>query len=252
MDAMEQARMVRDGEVSPLELVDRAIERIEALNPSINAVIHERFEAARAEAGGSLPDGPFRGVPMLLKDLHAYQAGEPLVEGTRFLHDLGYRADHDTEVVRRYRAAGFVIVGRTNTPEFGILPTTEPAAHGATKNPWDTTRSPGGSSGGSAAAVASGMVAVAHASDGGGSIRIPASHCGLVGLKPSRARVSSGPDFGDVMGGLTTELAVTRSVRDTAAMLDAISGPAVGDPYAVPPPARPFLDEVGAAPDRLR
>ncbi|MFL5844682.1 MAG: amidase [Solirubrobacteraceae bacterium] len=252
MDAMEQARMVRDGEVSPSELVDQAIERIERLNPEINAVIHERFDGARADAAGELPDGPFRGVPLLLKDLHAFQTGEPLHEGTAFLKALDWRADHDTVVVERYKAAGFVVVGRTNTPEFGILPTTEPAAHGATRNPWDTTRSPGGSSGGSAAAVAAGMVAAAHASDGGGSIRIPAAHCGLVGLKPSRARVSSGPDFGDVMGGLTTELAVTRSVRDTAAMLDAISGPAVGDPYAVPPPARPFLDEVGADAGTLR
>lgn len=252
MDAMEQAALVRSGEVSPAELVDQAIERIERLNPEINAVIHERFDAAREEAAGELPDGPFRGVPMLLKDLHAYQAGEPIHEGAAFLKALDHRADHDTVVVERYRTAGFVIVGRTNTPEFGILPTTEPAAHGATKNPWDTSRSPGGSSGGSAAAVASGMVTVAHASDGGGSIRIPAAHCGLVGLKPSRARVSSGPDFGDVMGGLTTELAVTRSVRDTAAMLDAIHGPAPGDPYAVPAPERPFLEEVGAKAGRLR
>src|SRR4051794_1448993 len=182
MDAMEQARMVRDGEASAAELVDQAIERIEALNPSINAVIHERFDAARSEAAGELPDGPFRGVPMLLKDLHAYQTGEPLHEGTAFLKALDYLATHDTVVVERYRAAGFVFVGRTNTPEFGILPTPEPVSHGATKNPWATSRSPGGSSGGSAAAVASGMVTAAHASDGGGSIRIPAAHCGLVGL----------------------------------------------------------------------
>src|SRR4051794_24311154 len=246
MDAMEQARMVRDGEASPTELVDEAITRIERLNPELNAVIHERFERAREEAAGELPDGPFRGVPMLLKDLHAYQAGEPLHEGTAFLKALDWRPTYDTEVVERYRDAGFVFVGRTNTPEFGILPTTEPAAHGPTRNPWDLERSPGGSSGGSAAAVASGMVCAAHASDGGGSIRIPASHCGLVGLKPSRARVSSAPDFGDVMGGLTTELAVTRSVRDSAAMLDAIHGPVPGDPYAVPAPQRPFLEEGGA------
>ena len=252
MDATAQAQMIRDGEASPSELVDAAIARIERLNPQLNAVIHERFEAARGEARGELPDGPFRGVPMLLKDLHAYQKGEPIHEGTAFLKAIDYRATHDTEVVRRYRDAGFVFVGRTNTPEFGILPTTEPASHGPTRNPWDAERSPGGSSGGSAAAVASGMVAAAHASDGGGSIRIPAAHCGLVGLKPSRARVTSAPDFGDVMGGLTTELAVTLSVRDAAAMLDAIHGPAPGDPYAVPAPARPFLEEVGADPGRLR
>jgi len=252
MDAMGQAELVRSGEASPLELVDEAIGRIEQVNPQLNAVIHERFEAAREEARGELPDGPFRGVPMLLKDLHAFQAGEPIHEGMAFLKGLGRRADHDSEVTRRYRAAGFVFVGRTNTPELGILPTTEPAAYGATRNPWDTERSPGGSSGGSAAAVASGMVCASHASDGGGSIRIPAAHCGLVGLKPSRARVTSAPDFGDIMGGLTTELAVTRSVRDAAAMLDAIHGPAPGDPYAVPPPARPFLDEVGADANALR
>jgi amidase len=246
MDAMEQARMVRDGEVSPVELVDEAIARIEELNPQLNAVVHERFERAREEAAGELPDGPFRGVPMVLKDLHAFQVGEPLHEGTAFLKAMDWRPRHDTVVVERYRAAGFVFVGRTNTPEFGILPTTEPAAHGPTHNPWDLERSPGGSSGGSAAAVASGMVYAAHASDGGGSIRIPAAHCGLVGLKPSRARVSSAPDFGDVMGGLTTELAVTRSVRDSAAMLDAIHGPVPGDPYAVPAPERPFLEEAGA------
>src|SRR3954452_20287310 len=252
MDAMEQARMVRDGEVSPAELVDEAIARIEERNPQLNAVIHERFERAREEAAGELPDGPFRGVPMLLKDLHAYQAGEPLHEGTAFLKALDWRPAYDSELVKRYRAAGFVFVGRTNTPEFGILPTTEPAAHGPTHNPWDLERSPGGSSGGAAAAVASGMVCAAHASDGGGSIRIPAAHCGLVGLKPSRARVTSAPDFGDIMGGLTTELAVTRSVRDSAAMLDAIHGPAPGDPYAVPVPLRPFLDDVGADAGRLR
>ena len=252
MDAMEQARMVRDGEVSPVELVDEAIARIEEHNPEINAVIHERFEAAREEAAGELPDGPFRGVPMLLKDLHAFQEGEPVHEGMAFLKRLGWTAPNDSEVVARYRRAGFVFVGRTNTPELGILPTTEPAAHGPTRNPWDTTRSPGGSSGGSAAAVAAGMVTAAHASDGGGSIRIPAAHCGLVGLKPTRARVPSAPDFGDVMGGLTTELAVTRTVRDSAAMLDAIHGPAVGDPYAVERPERPFLDEVGADPGKLR
>jgi amidase len=170
----------------------------------------------------------------------------------RFLSELGWRAGHDSEVVKRYRAAGFVSCGRTNTPELGILPTTEPTAYGPTRNPWDLARSPGGSSGGSAAAVAAGLVPVAHASDGGGSIRIPAAHCGLVGLKPTRARVPCAPDFGDVMGGLTTELAVTHSVRDAAAMLDAIHGPAVGDPYAVAPPARPFADEVGADPGRLR
>src|SRR5581483_10291035 len=173
-------------------------------------------------------------------------------EGMRVVRDAGYVSDHDMWLTRRFREAGFVILGRTNTPELGILPTTEPVAYGPTHNPWDLDRSPGGSSGGSAAAVAGGIVAAAHANDGGGSIRIPASHCGLVGLKPSRARVTLAPDFGDVMGGLVIELAVTKSVRDAAGILDAIHGPAPGDPYAAPPPERPYLEEVGADPGRLR
>jgi amidase len=252
LDATAQADLVRSGELSALELVEAAIERIERGNPELNAVIHEQFEQAREQAAGELPDGPFRGVPFLLKDLHASEAGAPLHEGMTFLKRLGWVAREDSEVVRRYRAAGFVVCGRTNTPELGILPTTEPAAYGPTRNPWDLGRSPGGSSGGAAAATAARLVPVAHASDGGGSIRIPASHCGLVGLKPSRARVTSGPGFGDVMSGLTTELAVTHSVRDAAAMLDVIQGPLTGDPYGVAPPERPFLEEVGAGPGRLR
>jgi amidase len=252
LDACALAQLVADGEVSPVELVDEAIARIEQLNPSLNAVIRPRFDEARAEAAAGPPDGPFRGVPLVLKDLICSIAGEPIHEGMRLLKDLGYVAQVDQELARRFRAAGFVVVGRTNTPELGIVPTTEPLAYGPTRNPWDTERSTGGSSGGSAAAVASGMVPVGHANDGGGSIRIPASECGLVGLKPSRARVSLGPDYGDGIGGLVCELAVTRSVRDTAAVLDAVAGPAPGDPYAAPPPARPYVDEVGAPPGRLR
>ncbi|HVA41968.1 MAG TPA: amidase, partial [Acidimicrobiales bacterium] len=201
---------------------------------------------------GTLPDGPFRGVPLVLKDLVCYSAGEPVHEGMRLLKEAGWVSPVDQELSRRFRAAGFVVVGRTNTPELGILPTTEPLAYGPTHNPWDLSRSTGGSSGGSAAAVASGMVPVGHANDGGGSIRIPASECGLVGLKPSRGRVSLAPEWGDVFGGLVCELAVTRSVRDTAAVLDAVAGPVPGDPYAAPPPARPYREEVGADPGRLR
>ncbi len=249
LDATAQAQLVRSGEASPAELVDAAIARIEALNPELNAVIHPLFEKARATEPA---DGPFRGVPMLVKDLSCYTEGDPLHEGMAFLKQAGYTADHDMELTKRFRRAGFVICGRTNTPELGILPTTEPAAHGPTRNPWDRERSPGGSSGGSAAAVAAGMVAVAHANDGGGSIRIPASQCGLVGLKPTRARVPLGPDFGDIMGGIVAELAVTRSVRDTAAVLDAVHGPQAGDPYGVAPPARAYAEEVGADPGRLR
>jgi len=252
IDATEQARLVRDGEASAAELLEEAIARVERLNPQLNAVIHPLFDQARDAVSAGLPDGPFRGVPFLVKDLSCYMKGAPVHEGNRALRDAGHVADHDMWLAQRFRRAGFVLLGRTNTPEFGILPTTEPLAYGPTHNPWDLERSPGGSSGGSAAAVAAGIVAAAHANDGGGSIRIPASHCGLVGLKPTRARVSQAPDFGDVIGGIVAELAVTRSVRDAAAILDAVHGPVPGDPYAAPPPLRPFLEEVGADPGALR
>jgi amidase len=252
LDATAQAELVRSGEASPAELVEAATSRIEALNPGLNAVITPLFEKARAEAEDELPDGPFRGVPFLLKDLVAHSAGDPFHEGMRFLRDLGWTEERDTELVSRFRRAGFVICGKTNAPELGIVATTEPEAYGPTANPWDLSRSPGGSSGGSAAAVAAGMVAAAHANDGGGSIRIPAAACGLVGLKPSRGRVSMAPDFGDTISGLTVEHALCRSVRDAAAILDAIHGPAPGDPYVAPPPERAFSDEVGADPGRLR
>jgi len=252
LDACAQAQLVRQGSASPAELVDDAISRIEKLNPELNAVIRTRFDEARREASGVLPDGPFRGVPIVLKDLLCASAGEQLHEGMGVLKTLGYVTPNDQELARRFRAAGFVVVGRTNTPELGIVPTTEPLAYGPTHNPWDVSRSTGGSSGGSAAAVASGMVPLGHANDGGGSIRIPASECGLVGLKPSRARVSLGPEWGDLIGGLVCELAVTRTVRDTAAVLDAVAGPSPGDPYAAPSPVRPYVEEVGRNPGRLR
>jgi amidase len=251
-DATEQARMVRSGEASPVELVEEAITRLDELNPRLNAVIHPLLDEARAAAAGELPDGPFRGVPFAVKDLSCYMHGVSVHEGMSALRDAGYRADHDMWLARRFREAGFVILGRTNTPELGILPTTEPAAYGATRNPWDLDCSPGGSSGGSASAVAAGIVRAAHANDGGGSIRVPASHCGLVGLKPSRGRVSLAPDFGEILGGLASELAVTRTVRDTAAILDAVHGPAPGDPYAAPAPQRAYVSELGADPGRLR
>ncbi|HLN43108.1 MAG TPA: amidase family protein [Acidimicrobiales bacterium] len=251
LDACALAELVRDGTASPAELVDDAVARIEKLNPELNAVIRTRFVEARREAAGDLPDGPLRGVPIVLKDLLCSMAGEEIHEGMQAVKKARYVADRDQELARRLRAAGMVVVGRTNTPELGILPTTEPAAYGPTRNPWDTARSTGGSSGGSAAAVASGMVPLGHANDGGGSIRIPASECGLVGLKPSRGRVPLGPEWGDVMGGLVCELAVTRTVRDTAAVLDAVAGPAPGDPYAAPPQERPYVDELRVAPGRL-
>ncbi len=251
LDATAQAALVRKGVVSPSELVGDAVARIEKLNPQINAVIHELFDRALAEADGTLPDGPFQGVPFLLKDLGAELAGTPFCEGTDFAGD--YRSTVTQELTARFVRAGFVICGKTNTPEFGILPTAEPRRFGASRNPWNTGHSTGGSSGGSAAAVASGMVPVAHANDGGGSIRIPASCCGLVGLKPTRARVSTAPQYGDLMGGLVAEHVVTRSVRDSAAILDVTAGPVPGDPYWAPPRRGPsFAAAVDAAKMPLR
>ena len=253
LDGLAQADLVSRGEVTALELVDAAIERIERLNEPLNAVITNTFERARRQAAGDeLIEGPFSGVPFLLKDLGAHTAGDPYYAGMQFLKDLEWVAPSDTHLAHRFRAAGFVFLGKTNTPELGSVPDTEPVAFGPTRNPWDLDRSPGGSSGGSAAAVASGMVAVASASDGGGSIRIPASCCGTVGLKPSRGRISAGPDYAEVWAGFEYEHVVTTTVRDTAAVLDAVSGPAVGDPYSAPLPGRPFRDEVGADPGRLR
>jgi amidase len=251
-DAVAQAELVRSGDAAPAELVEAAITRIEKLNPELNAVIHPRFEKARAEAAGTLPDGPFRGVPVVIKDLDGHSAGDPFHMGTRFLKNADYTPEHDTFLIAKLKAAGFVIVGKTNTPELGLLPTTEPLAYGPTHNPWDPDRTPGGSSGGSAASVASGLVPIGHAGDGGGSIRIPASACGLFGLKPARGRVSVGPDVAESWAGLVVRHVVTRSVRDSAAVLDAIAGEMPGDPYTAPPPARPFAAEVGVEPGRLR
>jgi amidase len=255
-DATALAALIKGGELKPLELVDAAVARIETVDPQLNSVIHHRFERARAEAADQGPApglgaGPFAGVPFLIKDIACHQAGEPFHEGMRFLRDRQWRAERDSYLAARYRAAGLITVGRTNAPELGIVPTTEPVAYGPTRNPWDPSRSPGGSSGGSAAAVAAGLVPAAHASDGGGSIRIPASACGLVGLKPSRGRSSLGPDasFGALV---VCEHVVCRTVRDSAAFLDVAAGPMPGDPYVAPPPARPFREEVGADPGRLR
>jgi amidase len=249
MDATAQAALVRDGEATAAELVEAAIERIERLNPPLNAVVRPMYDEARQTA--AVPQGgPFAGVPFLLKDLLAGYSGVPMTSGSVFLRE--FIPPVDTELVARLRRAGLVCVGKTNTPEFGILPTTEPRLFGPTRNPWDASRTAGGSSGGSAAAVAVGIVPIAHANDGGGSIRIPAACCGVFGLKPTRARNPLGPFVGDIMSGLVVEHAVTRSVRDSAALLDATAGPAAGDPYWAPPPARPFLEEVGADPGRLR
>jgi amidase len=249
MDATTMAELVRDKEVKSIELVEAAIERVERLNPTLNAVITPMYDIAREAARAELPQGHFTGVPFLLKDILATYAGVPMAWGSAFTKD--YVPDRDSELVVRQKRAGLITIGKTNTPEFGILPTTEPHAFGPSRNPWNTERTTGGSSGGSSAAVAAGIVPMAHANDGGGSIRIPASCCGLFGLKPTRARNPMGPAVGDVMGGLAVEHCVSRSVRDSAALLDATSGPDIGDPYWAPPPERPYLEEVGTPPRQL-
>jgi amidase len=250
MDAVEQAALVHDGEVTPLELLDAAIERIERIDPVLNAVVIRWFDHARDTASAALPDGRFRGVPFLIKDLFAGYAGQPITNGNLALKNASVVSDADTTLVSRFRGAGLVTAGRTNSPELGSVPTTEPIAWGATHNPWDLSRSPGGSSGGSAAAVASGMVPFAHASDGGGSIRIPASCCGLVGLKPSQGRISLGPLRDETA--LSVELCVSRTVRDTATLLDTVRGPGIGDTVIARLPARRYVLELGADPGRLR
>lgn len=248
-DALGLAELVRTKQVHPRELVAEAIARIERDNPRINAVIHTMFDAARAQAEQPV-SGPFGGVPFLAKDLLSMWKGEPQASGTVF--QKGWVAPHDSELTTRYRKSGVICVGKTNTPELGILPTTEAVVFGPTHNPWDLARSPGGSSGGSGAAVAAGFVPMAGGGDGGGSIRIPSSCNGLFGLKPTRGRTPLGPDLGEAWQGCAVEHVLTRSVRDSAAMLDAIHGADPGAPYDAPPPARRFLDEVGAPPGKLK
>ncbi len=252
------AEMVRDGEIKSSELIEMTIERIERINPKLNAVIHKMYDEARKMAdkwdkeisSGKAKDVVFAGVPFLLKDLTVEYAGAPFSEGSAAVH--GYIPKLDVELVRRQKAAGLITVGKTNTPEFGMVPTTEPSLFGPTMNPWNQEVIPGGSSGGSAAAVAAGIVPIAHGNDGGGSIRVPASCCGVFGLKPTRARVPMGPYFGDYGSGIAVDHALSRTVRDSAALLDATSGPDIGDPYYAPPKKRPFLEEVGADVGRLK
>jgi amidase len=249
-DAIGLSDLVRAGHVSASELCEAAIAQIEKHNSCINAVIRTRYDAARAEAKRVDKTLPFAGVPFLVKDLVATIAGEPTGSGNKLRQSIV--SQHDSEIVRRYRAAGLVIVGQTNVPEFGITPFTEPKSGGKTRNPWNLNRSAGGSSGGSAAAVAARMTPMASASDGGGSIRIPASCCGLFGFKPSRGMTPLGPDLSEILRGFGIEHALTRSVRDSAAMLDVTYGMDPGAPYAAPNRARPFLDEVSTDPRPLR
>jgi amidase len=249
-DGLGLAELVRSGAVTTRELVDASIARITALNPQVNAVVHRMFDRALKEADRPRGNRPFEGVPFLLKDLLSWYEGEPITSGSRLYE--GWLPPCDTEMVKRYRRAGVIVVGKTNTPEFGLTPFTEPELFGPSRNPWDLARTTGGSSGGSAAAVASGMVPLAGGGDGGGSIRIPASCCGIFGLKPTRARTPSGPIAGELWQGAAVEHCLTRSVRDSAAMLDAVAGPDVGAPYWAEPPSRPYLDEVNTPPGKLR
>jgi amidase len=258
MDATAQAALVADRAVTATELVDAAIDRIEQTNGALNAVVMKWYDVAREQAksidrapsDSPLRDAPFAGVPFLLKDLGIHVAGLPLTSGNRAMRDAQPISKHDSTLAQRFRAAGLIALGRTNSPELGSLPVTEPVAYGPTRNPWNLDHTPGGSSGGASAAVAAGMVPIAHASDGGGSIRIPASCTGLVGLKPSQGRITMGPERDE--SGLSTQLCVSRSVRDTARLLDAVHGPGVGDTVMAPAPTRPYIDAVGADPGRLR
>jgi amidase len=249
-DATGLAAAIRAGEVSPREVVEFAIARLDERNESINAVVARRDAAALAEADSALPDGPLTGVPFVVKDLGMPVAGLPATNGSRLF--AGEIATHDGELLRRYRRAGVVVIGTTNSPELGRNASTEPLLFGPTRNPWSLSHSAGGSSGGTAAAVAAGIVPAGHGNDGGGSIRIPASECGLVGLKPSRGRTPALPRRSAMAYPLGINHVLTRSVRDTALFLDVGAGPVPGDPYVIAPPARPFADEVGAAPGRRR
>lgn len=250
-DAVETARLIANKSVQASEVLDAAARGIEALNPQLNAVVHldvERAHAMLAEHRGTA--APFFGVPFLLKDLGAEHRGQPCTGSSRLLE--GAVADHDAELVARFHRAGLMTLGRTNTPEFGLMGITESSLRGPARNPWSLDHTPGGSSGGAAAAVAARMVPVAHGGDGGGSIRIPASHCGLVGLKPTRARTPAGPVRGEGWGGFVSEHVLTRTVRDCAAILDQVHGVDVGAPYHVAPPAETFMASLAAAPRALR
>lgn len=249
-DGLGLADLVRKGKIKPIELVDEAITRAEALNPKLNFVVFKDYDRARETARRKLSKGTFTGVPFFLKDIFAFAQGMPTRQAARFIPPVHW--PHDSLLVERFKASGLIMLGKTNVPEFGLVPTTESKLYGAARSPWNLEHSTGGSSGGSAAAVAARIVPLAHANDGGGSIRIPASCCGLVGLKPTRGRVSYAPDFGDVVDGLAIDLVVSRSVRDTAAALDAVAGNVQGDPYWAPPQPDSYLAAIRRKPKRLR
>ncbi len=249
-DGLALADLVARGEVEASELLETAIEAQSRIDPALNSVVIDLHDDARREIEEGLPKGPFHGVPFLIKDLHLRMKGVRTTNGCRFFADDV--ADHDSELIKRYRDAGLVMFGKTSSPEFGLITSTESVLFGATRNPWNLDHTSGGSSGGASAAVAGGIVPLANASDGGGSIRIPAACCGLVGMKPSRGNVPFGPDAGEGWSGMSTMHAVTRSVRDSAALLDATGGADLGAPYAAPAKERPYLDEVGRAPRSLR
>ena len=249
-DAVALAADIRAGTLDPADVLEQAIGRIEAHDTELNAMVATRFDEARAEVAAGLPDGPMRGVPIVIKSLGTGVAGLPAADGSRLFADVV--AGVDSTIVQRYKAAGMMVLGTTNVPEMGKTTTTESLLHGPCRNPWNTGYSTGGSSGGSAAAVASGMVPVAHATDGGGSIRIPAAMCGLVGLKPSRGRVPTWPEPIGLAAPVAYHHAVTTTVRDSAALLDVVAGHVPGDAYGAPTPARPFVEEVGIDPGHLR
>ena len=249
-DGLGLAQLVASGEVSALELLEEAVSRTEKVNGELNAVVHKHYDEARMAARGDLPAGIFRGVPFLLKDLHLMLKGTVTTSGSGMYR--GYVADHDSTLVERYKRSGLVIFGKTNSPELGLMPVTEPDLYGAARNPWNPQHTPGGSSGGAGAAVAAGILPMAHASDGGGSIRIPASCCGLVGLKPSRGRIPTGPLKAEGWGGQSTSHIVSRTVRDTAAMMDATAGVEIGEAYSAPYMPGGYLDAMQHSPGPLR
>jgi amidase len=249
-DATALASLIAKKEVSAKEVLEAAIARAEQVNPAINAIVHKQYDRARSAVAQGLPSGPLSGVPFLIKDLGFFEKGEPATFGSSLFKD--FVADHDSAYVARCKRAGLVIMGRSSSPEFGLNPNTEPRLYGSCRNPWNLEHSAGGSSGGAAAAVIAGVLPAAHATDGGGSIRIPAAQCGLFGLKPSRGRMSLSPDAGEGWGGLSIGHVVTRSVRDSALMLDCTAGPEPGDPYAAPTPEHSFVEAISQPPRKLK